>query len=168
VEIYKQGGSSGDLSTPHIFPEDPLTDCWTDFLADLRPWKTFVTMTFRDLKASDVAFKFWRRWVQYLNVDLFGAQYARFLGHSYFSYALALEFQRRDVPHFHALIDRPIDYAKAHRWWSHAAGFAWFEPIENKAACVRYVSKYIQKDGQLDIFVQERDRTPRKLPVWWR
>jgi hypothetical protein len=147
----------------------------SDWLAKFKDWKTFNTLTFRDPRDPDVAYRFWRRLLQVLNRDAFGDQYVQRVGHSYFSYALAMEYQKRDVVHFHFLADKPLNFEKIHSWWGAACGFAWIEKINEKAAASAYVAKYILKsEAGLLVFENQIDRTPLVkgpngsfLPYWW-
>lgn len=141
-----------------------------DWLIGQAEWKNYVTLTFRDPRFADVAKRYYLRMVQILNKDAFGKRYVRKVGHSYFSYVLATEYQRREAIHFHVLADRPLNYDLIHRWWNAAAGFAWIEPIESRADVVRYCSKYCVKGGELDLFITDKSRTPMigpLPPAWW-
>jgi hypothetical protein len=65
----------------------------------------------------------------------------------------ALEYQKRDVIHYHALMAGVQDLRRL-MWmdrWNELAGFARIEPIESAAAVSRYVSKYVVKGGEIDM-----------------
>ena len=141
------------------------------WIGKLKDWKTFITLTFKDETTQDVAKSKFRYLVQVLNRDAFGSHYTQKVGHSYFSYILAMEYQRRGVPHFHVLADKPINFDLVHRYWNAAAGFAWLEPVESQEAVVSYCSKYCVKGGELDIFESESGRSPMVgslPPYWWK
>jgi hypothetical protein len=64
----------------------------------------------------------------------------------------ALEYQKRDVIHYHALMAGVQDLRRL-TWmdrWHELAGYARIEPIDAADAVVRYVSKYVVKGGAID------------------
>jgi hypothetical protein len=144
-------------------------DAYASWLAKLADWKIFITLTFKDPTSGDVANWQFRRLLQVLNKDAFGKRYVRKVGHSYFSYAVATEYQRRDVIHFHALADKPINMNVVHSYWNHAAGWAWIEPVKNLDQVTSYCSKYCVKGGQVEVYMTERPRIPMigSLPPYW-
>lgn len=67
----------------------------------------------------------------------------------------ALEMQKRGVIHFHALIGgvgvedlRRLTYMDK---WEDIAGFARIEPVKSSYAVRCYVSKYVLKDGEIEL-----------------
>ena len=144
-----------------------LQNSYVDFVMGLAQWKSFITLTFRDPVGGDVAFAKFRSLVKVLNRKLFGNHYSRKVCHSYFSYCLGVEYQRRDVIHFHVLVDRPVDYQLIQSWWNAAAGFVWIDKIDQVAACVSYVTKYMTKDGEVFLYKSTSVLTPLKRPIWW-
>jgi hypothetical protein len=138
-----------------------------DWLAGVKLWKLFLTLTFKNPIAPDPAFQIWRRLVRILNDRSFGSHYTRLVHHSYFSYVLGIEFQRRDVVHFHALVDKPLNFDLVHRWWNRAAGFVWIDQIEHREKAIYYVTKYVTKGGELKIYAARTERAPKPLPLWW-
>jgi len=137
---------------------------WILSLAD---WKVSLTLTFRDEKPNDVAVAYFKRLVRELNKGVFGKKYTKIVNHSYFSYAYGTEYQRRDVIHFHVIIDKPVDFKKIHTLWNDWAGFAWTDIINSKYDCVRYIAKYNLKGGQVEVYRAKKDYLPRVLPSWW-
>jgi len=112
-----------------------------------------------------------------LNTDAFGKNYVKKVGHCYFSYVLAMEYQKRDCVHFHFLADKPINFSLLHDWWGAAAGFAWCKKIENIPAVSMYVAKYCLKSGSgVTVFENKTlEYTPLVkgpqgcfLPYWWK
>jgi hypothetical protein len=67
-------------------------------------------LTFRKETAPDVAKSKFKGLVKTLNQDVYGKRYTKKVGHSYFSYIQGIEYQRREVIHFHVLIDRPVNF----------------------------------------------------------
>ena len=147
-----------------------ISDVEGDWLHDLADWRVYVTLTFRDPRPGDVCLRYYRRLVQFLNHDAFGNHYVRKVGHSYFSYVLATEYQRRDAIHFHVLTDKPINFDLTHVYWNKVAGFAWIQPVKSKEDVTHYCSKYCVKGGEVDIYLAEKSRTPligSIPPMWW-
>lgn len=144
-----------------------LRDEYAGFVMGLAHWKSFVTLTFRDPVGGDVAMSKFYQLIQLLNRRLYGKQYTRFVHHCYFSYCLGIEYQRRDVIHFHVLVDKPIDFQLIHSWWNAVAGFAWITPPDDLAAVVSYVTKYVVKDGDLFLYKSKTDRLPIPRPIWF-
>jgi len=139
---------------------------WVYQLAD---WKSFISLTFRDEKTPDVAMSLFKWFIRTNNEHAFGKHYTNKVGHSYFSYVVGLEYQTRDVVHFHALIDKPIDFSYVHKTWGKRCGFAWIDgDIKSKARAVNYVCKYCVKGGQLEAYVNKKNVLPEPLPDWWR
>ena len=75
-----------------------------EWIAGLSDWIVFLTLTFREETAYDVAKAKYLRLVRELNKSVVGNQYTNFVKHSYFSYVLGIEYQRRGVIHFHVLM----------------------------------------------------------------
>jgi hypothetical protein len=148
-----------------------LADEHAKWLGKFKDWKSYITLTFKDETPPDVAKSKFNYLVQVLNRDAFGKHYVRKVGHSYFSYILAMEYQQRGVVHFHGLADKPVNFDLVHRYWNAAAGFAWLKPVESQEAVVAYCSKYCVKGGELDIFESETSKTPmlgNLPPYWWK
>lgn len=137
------------------------------WITDLRAWSTFLTLTFKNDVPADVAIKKWRWLVRSLNEGVFGKHYTKIVKHSYFSYVLGIEYQSRNVIHFHVLIDQPINYARTHVLWNKLAGFAWTESITDRAKVVRYVTKYITKGGEILPYLAKKLYVPKYKPDWW-
>jgi hypothetical protein len=167
-----------------LFPTQPVFDLYdsksykklladenASWLEKLKNWKSYLTLTFRDITPPDVAKSKFLHLVQVLNRDAFGKHYVRKVGHSYFSYILAMEYQQRGVIHFHMLGDKPINFDLLHRYWNCAAGFAWAEPVKSQSDVVGYCSKYVVKGGEVDIFESDTSKTPmlgNLPPYWWK
>ncbi len=130
-------------------------------------WKSFVTLTFRDETPPDKAWKRFRSLIRLLNKNLLGSHYTRYVKHSYFSYVVGLEYQRRGVVHFHFMVDEPIDFLTLHRIWNYWAGFAKTEIIRDVREVTRYVSKYVLKGGEIHTYKKHRNWIPDPKPYWW-
>jgi len=80
-----------------------LQAAWSEFL--LRPawtWTWFGTFTFKDRITRTAAERDWNRFIRELNTIRFGKRYRK-RGET-ITYARGIEYQRRRVLHFHALI----------------------------------------------------------------
>jgi len=140
---------------------------YAGWLLDLADWKVFVTLTFRDQLYVDPAIRLFKLLVLGLNRDLFGKNYFRITGESYFSYVLALEHQLRGDVHFHFLADRPLNFKLIHEFWNERAGFAKTEIIKNRSAAIQYVVKYVVKNATIDTYKSEWKGEPLVYPEWW-
>ena len=133
-----------------------------------RNWRVFLTLTFENETAYDVAKKKFYWLVKELNKDVFGNNYTRIVGHSYFSYVLGIEYQCREVIHFHALIDKPVNFKLINKLWNEWAGFARPEEIILFDRVVKYVTKYVSKGGEIIPHFTDMDYKPMFLPEWWK
>jgi len=147
-----------------------VREAWVTWAASARDWKNYLTLTYRDFINQDAAVNMWRRFIQTLNHHSFGNNYTRNVHHSYFSYIMGVEKQTRDVLHFHALIDRPIDYSYIHATWSRWAGFAWIERVRDPISCADYITKYVVKGGDIFFYLAPMpvyQLHPIPKPSWW-
>lgn len=151
---------------------DGLRNAWSDYVATFAEWKSFWSLTFadrdrtHDVTRSEAEF-LWRRLVQSLNADLFGNHYTRIVGHSYFSYALAFEFQKRGTLHMHALVDRRTNWELANRLWRRMAGIIKIKTVEDVQGVSRYISKYVTKGGDVVLYRPEAYKEPAFKPLWY-
>jgi hypothetical protein len=143
-----------------------ITDGYIELLSR-RKWSSFITLTFEDFIYPDIAHKKFDKLLMVLNKDGFGKHYTNYVGHSYFSYALATEYQKRDVLHYHLIVDRPINYELVHRFWESIAGYAKTQPIHNYDHAIKYISKYVTKGGDIEPFFAKKIFTPLIIPIWW-
>lgn len=144
--------------------DELLLDAWREFLVHFE-WQSFITLTFKDEVSRETVLKKFHSLVQILNRDLYGKHYTRIVGHSYFSYAVALESQRRGVLHVHMLVDKPIKFDLVHIVWNKIAGFAYIKPVKNKDV-IGYLLKYVTKGGDVDVYRCGEWKDPAFLPMW--
>ena len=145
---------------------------WSEYVAKFASWKSFWSLTFADRdRTHDVtrpeALFLWRRLIQALNKDLFGNHYTRIVGHCYFSYALAFEYQLRGTLHMHALVDRRTNWDLANRLWRQMAGIIKIEPVQDLQGVSRYMSKYVTKGGDVDLYRPKTIKEPTFKPLWY-
>jgi hypothetical protein len=138
-----------------------------EWIVGMADWKTFSTLTYREETPPDKALRNLYTLIDMLNQNLIGKRYFRKVGHSYFSYVVGIEYQKRDVIHFHMLTDAPIDFCLLHRVWNSIAGFAWTEIIKDQLATANYVAKYVLKGGDIIPHKAEKPLFLKQYPFWW-
>ncbi|MCB9112307.1 MAG: hypothetical protein H6634_13770 [Anaerolineales bacterium] len=149
-----------------------LQNAWSEYVAGFAPWLSFWSLTFaeadrtHDVTRSEAEF-LWRRLVQSLNRDLYGNHYTRIVGHCYFSYALAFEYQKRGVLHMHALVDKRTNWEFANRLWRMMAGIIKIKPVADLNGVSHYMSKYVTKGGDLVLYRASVDKEPAFKPLWY-
>jgi len=149
-----------------------LREQWVRYVMYFADWRNFVTLTFEDIVTRDQSEHAFRFLVQFLNQSLYGNHYMRIVGHCYFSYVVGFEYQKRGALHMHFLADKPLHYDAVHGLWcgrdkKHPRfGFAWIRPIDDLEKDVRYVTKYISKDGDLWMWKQKKFKLPKFVPMW--
>jgi hypothetical protein len=129
---------------------------WLTFFAD---WKLFITLTYRYDGVSVQKSKHdFIKLINVLNKDALGEHYKDKVGRCYFTYVLGTEMQSRDVIHFHFLVDDRINLNLLHDHWNKYCGFAWIDIIRSgdELKVVDYCTKYITKDGNLEIYKKRR------------
>lgn len=92
--------------------------------------------------------KHWKGLVKHLNQEVLGYRYRRQVKHSYFSYLFVIEKHKSGCFHAHAIVNDFIDYAQVHDYWGKRYGFAWIRGISDPDAAIKYVVKYITKEGE--------------------
>jgi hypothetical protein len=145
---------------------------WAEFIENLAKWNSFWTLTFSEADRTHAVTKdesefLWRRLVQRLNRDLYGNHYTRIVSHSYFSYALAFEYQTRGAIHMHALIAGITNWELANKVWRKMAGIIKIEPVVDGLKAAKYLCKYVAKGGDLRIYVAKKDKLPSFKPMWF-
>lgn len=144
-----------------------LRKTWSEWLS-MRNWRVFLTLTFREETYPETALRKLKYLIRILNEETFGLRYINYVGHSYFSYIASIEYQKRDVIHFHVLIDRPVNFQTIHKYWNAWAGFAKPELVKLNENAVYYLTKYITKNGEMGLpYFAKKLYTPTFLPNWW-
>jgi hypothetical protein len=144
-----------------------LFDAYADWLESLSDWKSFITLTFRDPVSEETADKKFRFLVRSLNVELFGKHYTRIVKHSYFGYIRSVEYQSREVLHYHLLTDVPVNFHRIHKIWNSIAGICDCQVIKTRTSVIRYVIKYAVKQGDIKVYIPQALRIPKEKPEWW-
>jgi hypothetical protein len=146
-----------------------LREEWEEWIRDFSDWKYFITLTFgtEGIVTRDQAENSFRFLVQVLNQDLYRNHYMRIVGHSYFSYVVGFEHQKRGTLHMHVLVDQPIKFSLVHSIWQKIAGWAWIVPVTDLNKAVSYISKYVAKEGDLVVWKQRNFKLPSFVPMWF-
>lgn len=135
-----------------------LLDSWGSFAIELDGiyrWEWYGTFTFRDDRLGpEGCHKRWRRWTHLLNRRVFGVRYwKRGQGAAWLR---GTESHRaRNVRHYHALIGGGVGGESVFEWmerWDELAGFARIFPYEPAKGAAWYVTKYVAKDGEVDVW----------------
>lgn len=143
-----------------MYQRSELQQAWLQLL-ERYVWQWFATMTFRDIVHPEAADKLWRVWISKLNRFLYGPRWYQ-KGQGVY-WVRALEYQRRGVIHFHALLADVGDLnhrAKRLYWmdvWNDLAGYARIEKPGSVELVSRYVSKYVLKEGEIEVSNNLRD-----------
>ena len=157
-EEYLPGGSKSihhlSRTDPHFKLGGPLRrsrDEWVDFIKTLGDkcggWDWFGTWTFRNDWHPLPALKRYKRMQHYINLSLHGPQYkSKKLG---VSSILAIEYQQRDVIHFHTLDGGTNNFKRygersVMQFWERWAGFARVYPYRTEGGAEEYVSKILE------------------------
>lgn len=144
-----------------------MKDSNVTWIKGLSNWKNMITLTFKDTVPVDTAEKKFKSLLKVMNIDIFGKHYNRYYKHNYFGYVKAMEYQKREILHFHIIADQPVNFELIHKYWKCIAGFAWTEIIEQEEQVIEYIAKYLIKGGELDVFKTNNKRSPIIYPRWW-
>lgn len=145
------------------FVKVDLKEGWVEFIKRFEPYEWYVTLTFKDPKHPEAADKAFKRWIIYINECLYGRHYRdKKKGVTYFK---CMEYQKRDVVHFHCLIGDPHLYKLKRltfmQAWEHDCsssnvvvnGYARVLKYDARGGAVNYCSKYVMKDGEIDLYI---------------
>ena len=121
-----------------------MREPYGDFLAAL-PWDWWATFTFADEIYPYRAAQIYIYWAERL-----AAEVGRPMTH-----ARAMEFQKRGVVHFHALIwnvgRRTNRYEWMATWETMGGGISRIFPYDRTQGAAHYLPKYVVKNGEVDI-----------------
>lgn len=114
------------------------------------PWQWYCTLTFKVEKHPEAADKAFRYAINKLNKKIFGNNYARSKKLAV-QWVRALEWQKRDVIHFHVLVTNvgTTSRDELKKLWEEF-GFSKIDVYFDDGA-IEYVLKDIVKDGELDV-----------------
>jgi len=155
------------------FVKVDLKEAWVEFIKRYEPFTWYVTLTFQEPKHPESADKAFFRWIRHINESLYGRRYReRKKGVTWFK---CLEYQKRDVIHFHCLLADPhlyklkrLDFMKAWEYnchprkaWAYDSnpdielvnGYARIFKYDATRGAVNYCSKYVLKGGEIDAYI---------------
>jgi hypothetical protein len=137
----------------------PLDDGWVAFLKDYE-WQWFATLTFEDAVHPEAASKRYVYWTRLLD-EAYGVPKKKRADHPRrVRWARGLEWQKRDVLHFHAVIGNiptESDTRAERGYWQEKwfelgrTGIARIWPVESAEGVVQYIAKYCSKGGEVDL-----------------
>ena len=145
-----------------------LQDAWVSFLTAYA-FQWFATLTFGTNVHPEAALKRWRLFTNQLNRSIYGRHWQK-KEHGGIHWILGIEYQKRGVIHFHALMGAESDLnmlARRLTWmdyWNELAGFARIEAIRSNEAALRYITKYVVKDGEIEFSKNLGNSTQETLP----
>jgi len=173
VESIKYNPESSKLvTTPHrqvtklsskgFFKLD-LQQAWMDFIKSFEPFQWYVTLTFKEPRHPESCDKAFYRWIRNINEYLYGRRYRE--NKKGVTWIKAIEYQRREVMHFHCLVGSPelyklkrLDFMKL--WESDCMntqeiinGYARIFKYDHSRGAINYCSKYVLKGGEVDLFI---------------
>jgi hypothetical protein len=161
VGLFRSAASvAADLMAPELRKHGrPLDDGWVAFLKDYE-WQWFATLTFEDAVHPEAASKRFVYWTRLID-DAYGVPCRKRADHPRrCRWARGLEWQKRDVLHFHAVMGNlPTENdTRAERgYWQEKwkelgnTGIARIWPVESTAGVVQYIAKYCSKGGEVDL-----------------
>lgn len=138
----------------------------------------FWSLTFNPKKFPDGATASQCSWlwrhaiVERLNTELFGNNYRRIVGHSYFGYVVGIEPHKSGLLHMHAVTTGRTNWSRACEVWQSGEalniGTIAIRRIGNLQTDVRYVMKYVTKGGELLFWKPDKLSVPPFIPMWYR
>ncbi len=148
---------SGDTYPLLESKSDRLFSDWAAWLST-QDWQWFVTFTFKEAIHPEAADKLYRVWINKLNRAIYGQRWRKKPPQGV-KHVRALEWQKRGVLHYHALLAN-VGFENRERWasvWEELgedskAGFIKIDQYDqSKGGAEAYLSKYVTKGGQVDV-----------------
>jgi len=164
--------SSKLVTTPHSpatklpskgFFKLDLQQAWMDFIKSFEPFQWYGTLTFKEPRHPESCNKAFYRWIRNINQCLYGRRYRE--NKKGVTWIKAIEYQKREVIHFHCLVGSPelyklkrLDFMKL--WESDCMntqeiinGYARIFKYDHNRGAINYCSKYVLKGGEVDLFI---------------
>jgi len=173
IESIKHDRESGKLVntlySPAIKPPSKgyfkldLHQAWVNFIRTFEPFQWYVTLTFKEPRHPEACNKAFSRWIRHINQCLYGRRYRE--KQKGVTWIKAIEYQKREVIHFHCLVGSPELYKlkrlKFMKVWESGCrntqeiinGYARISKYDHSRGAINYCSKYVLKGGELDLFV---------------
>jgi len=140
-----------------------LKEAWAEFIKRFEPYTWFVTLTFKEARHPESADKAFKRWIRFINECLYGRRYRD--KKKGVTWIKCMEYQKRDVIHFHCLLADPYLYQLKRMTFEQAweqdcqgkegliNGYAKVKLYDARGGAVNYCSKYVMKGGEIDLYV---------------
>jgi len=145
------------------FVKVDLKEAWINFIKRYEPFNWYVTLTFKEPKHPESADKAFFRWIRHINECIYGRRYRE--KKKGVTWIKCMEYQKRDVIHFHCLIGDPHLYklkrfnfmnawkTDCYRSKELVNGFATIFKYDATRGAVNYCSKYVLKGGEIDLYI---------------
>jgi len=145
------------------FVKVDLKDAWVELIKRYEPFTWYITLTFQSPKHPESADKAFFRWIRCVNECLYGRRYRE--KKKGVTWIKCMEYQKRDVIHFHCLMGDPhlyklkrLDFMKAWEYDCYRSkdlvnGFARIFKYDAARGAINYCSKYVLKGGEIDLYV---------------
>lgn len=137
-----------------LTPKQRLRESWVEWISQLEDWEWYCHFTFREPVHPEQANKRYLRFMRDLNRNLYGRRYGDKGGGV--PWVRGLEWQQRDVIHFHGLIGGGVSVLRRLAYmdrWNEENGFARIQPYDKEKGAIYYMVKYILKGGEIDLYV---------------
>jgi len=122
-------------------------------------WDWYFTGTFRDDRlAPEACDRNWKIWTHQLNRRVFGVRYTK-RGQGAAWLRGTENHRHRNVTHYHALVGGGVGAENVFEWmerWNTLAGFARIFPYDRARGAAWYVTKYVAKEGEVDVWTPEQ------------
>lgn len=140
-----------------LTPKQKLRAAYVEWIASLDDWEWYCHYTFREPVHPEQADKRYLRYIRDINRNIYGRRYREHgLG---VPWVRGLEWQQRDVIHFHGLIGGGVSVLRRLTYmdkWNEENGFARILPYDKKLGALYYMVKYVLKGGEIDIYIPEK------------
>ena len=142
--------------SPGLSLSGRVVEGW-EALLDRYTWDWFATFTFASEKHPEAADKVYRVWMSKLQRSVAGNSWHKRPADTV-RWARGIEWQRRGVLHFHALLYHRLGlnqiagrFEAARTWQALTDSFAKILPCDSSGAVRSYVAKYCGKGGLVDV-----------------
>jgi len=85
-----------------------LQQAWINFIKIYEPFEWYATLTFKEPRHPEACNKAFYRWIRHINQCLYGRRYRE--KQKGVTWIKAIEYQKREVIHFHCLVGSPELY----------------------------------------------------------
>ena len=140
--------------------EQGLRGAWGSWIA-AQPWDLFVTLTSEKQTHPEAMLKRFRYCTHKVNDHVYGRRWQRRA--EGLQWVAGIERTKQGWPHSHAVVRFPgrdirgaegrnvFDLGYWQKWMSNTGGYSWLELPRSEQAVVQYVTKYVVKDGELEL-----------------